>query len=92
MAYIKDAVRLGYPLGLDLIMSTCKSLGALGWEQLKECVALLIELYKKNVTVSRVASDVLSEWALSTAIPQPVVIHHRNRVVVTILEYHVRSD
>ncbi len=27
----------------------------------KECVAVLIELYKKNVTVSYVGSDLLSE-------------------------------
>ena len=31
------------------------------WE---ECVAVLIELYKKNVTVSCVGSDLLSEWSL----------------------------
>ena len=29
----------------------------------KECVAVLIELYKKNVTVSCVGSDLLPEWA-----------------------------
>ena len=49
----------------------------------KECFAVLIELYKKNVTVSCVGSDLLSEMALSTANSQPVVmklandIHHR---------------
>ncbi len=40
----------------------------------EEYVAVLIELYKKNVTVSCVGSDLLSEWALSTASSQPVVI------------------
>ncbi len=49
---------------------------------LKECVAVLIELYKKNVTVSCVGSDLLSELTYTT---EP-------RVVGTILEYYVRSD
>ncbi len=40
----------------------------------KECVAVLIELYKKNVTVSCVGSDLVSEWALSTVHSQPVVV------------------
>ena len=30
---------------------------------MKECVAVLIGLYKINVTVSCVGSDLLSEWA-----------------------------
>ncbi len=42
----------------------------------KKCVAVLIELYKKTVTVSCDGSDLLSEWALSTANSQPVVIVH----------------
>ena len=41
---------------------------------LQECVAVLVQLYKKNVTVSGVRSDLLSEWALSSASSQPVVI------------------
>ena len=48
----------------------------------QECVAVLIELYKKNVTVSCVGSDLLSELTYTT---EP-------RVVGTILEYYVRSD
>ncbi len=47
---------------------------------LQVCVAVLTELYKKNVTVSCVGSD----WQM-TYTTEP-------RVVVTILEYHVRSD
>ena len=46
-----------------LIYYTCNAVEALG----KECVAVLIELYKKNVTVSCVGSDLLSEWAHSTS-------------------------
>ena len=40
----------------------------------KECVAVFIELYRKTVTVSCVGSDFISDWTLSTAIPQPVLI------------------
>ncbi len=36
----------------------------------KECVAVLIEFYKKNVTVSCAGSDLLSEWALTPQNPE----------------------
>ena len=40
----------------------------------KECVAVLTVLYKKNGAVSCVGSHFLSDWALYTAHPRPVVI------------------
>ena len=41
---------------------------------IKECVPVLIELYKNNVTVSCVRSNFLSGLALYTANPQPLLI------------------
>ncbi len=40
----------------------------------KECVAVLIELYKNNVSVLCVGSHFLSDWALYTVNPQPLLI------------------
>ena len=44
-------------------------------KQLKNVLQFLIELYKKNVTVSCVGSDLLSEWAYTTE-PRVVVTIH----------------
>ena len=41
---------------------------------LKECVAVLTMLYKKNGAVSCVGSDFLSDWALYMANSQPIVV------------------
>ena len=56
----------------------------------QECVAVLTMLYKKNGAVSCVGSAFLSDKALYTANPQPVVIqfarNKRNIQVNKILE------
>ena len=85
-------VCLVYILEYETICIDCGLMpGAFTCHHCKEWVAVLIELYEKNVTVSRVVSDLLSDLALSTANSQMTYITEP-RVVVTILEYHVRSD
>ncbi len=52
----------------------CNSIANPNEFEYKECVSLFIELYKKTVSVSYVASDFVPYLALYMANPQPVVI------------------
>ena len=53
---------------------SCQAEGTALGNQQEECVAVLIELYKNDVSVSCVGSHFLSDWALFTANSND--IHH----------------